>query len=273
MGPEIHSSGSTTFELAKALECHAVIRAGSHHASEILRALDIGAEGIIVLHVNRQEEAEAIVRSAHYPPIGRRGLATTTRAGKHTFSNLKEHLRAAQENTLIAVQVEDPEGIEHVGAIASVPFIDCVFIGPTDLSLGLGHAGENDHPVVTEAFARICSAIQASQHSTRSVCDRCGRCKSMGHKRCRFRGLRLDTTNRPKIPRSKLSTADSNGVVANSYALSWLYSRRLYRRHRSPRQPGQTRFSDSSSSRPTRTSNRNGGLADVIVVSLRCTSA
>src|ERR1700722_968583 len=98
-----------------------VVRIGSHQPSEILRALDIGAEGIIVPHVNTRAEAEAVVQAAHYPPIGRRGLATTTRAGRHSFSNLKEHLRSAQENTLIAVQIEDPEAIEHVEEIASVP--------------------------------------------------------------------------------------------------------------------------------------------------------
>jgi 2-keto-3-deoxy-L-rhamnonate aldolase RhmA len=67
----------------------------------------------------------------------------------------------AEQETLIAVQVEDPEGIEHVEAIASVPYIDCIFIGPTDLSLGLGYPGENDHPAVMEAFTRIHRAIDS----------------------------------------------------------------------------------------------------------------
>jgi len=137
----------------------AVVRVGNHHSSEILRALDIGAEGIIVPHVNTKAEAEAIVRAAHYPPIGRRGLATTTRAGRHAFSNLKEHLRSAEQNTLVAVQVEDPQAIEHVEEISSVPYVDCVFIGPADLSLGLGYPGESDHPTVVEAFTRICETI------------------------------------------------------------------------------------------------------------------
>lgn len=137
----------------------AVVRIGSHQPGEILRALDIGAEGIIVPHVNTRAVAEAIVQAAHYPPIGRRGLATTTRAGRHAFSNLKEHLHSAEQNTLIAVQVEDPEAIEHVEEIASVRYIDCVFIGPADLSLGLGYPGESDHPIVVEAFNRICSAV------------------------------------------------------------------------------------------------------------------
>jgi 4-hydroxy-2-oxoheptanedioate aldolase len=139
----------------------AVVRVGSHHPSEILRALDVGAQGIVVPHVNTKAQAEAIVLAAHYPPIGRRGLATTTRAGRHAFSNVKEHLSSAEQNTLVAVQLEDPEGIDHVEAIASVPYIDCVFIGPTDLSLGLGYPGENDHPAVTEAFTQIRRAVDS----------------------------------------------------------------------------------------------------------------
>src|SRR6476659_5202656 len=139
-----------------------VVRVGSHQPGEILRALDIGAAGIVVPHVNSKAEAEAIVKAAHYPPIGRRGLATTTRAGRHSFANLKDHLRSAQENTLIAVQVEDPEAIEHVEEIASVPYIDCVFMGPSDFSLGLGFPGESDHPTVVAAFDRICQAVASS---------------------------------------------------------------------------------------------------------------
>ena len=95
----------------------AVGRVGSHQPGEILRALDVGAARIVVPHVN--------------PPIGRRGPATTTRAGRHAFSNLKEHLRSAQENKLIAVQVEDPAASENLEGIASVLYIDCISAPPT----------------------------------------------------------------------------------------------------------------------------------------------
>ncbi len=162
----------------------AVVRVGSHGPREILQVLDTGAEGIVVPHVNTKADVEAIVRAAHYPPVGRRGVATTTRAavharggganyppgggggvapppgaGRHAFVNLKDHLRAAQEHTWIAVQVEDPEAVENVEAIAAVPGVDCVFIGPTDLSVGLGYPGETSHPVVTAAFDRIRRAV------------------------------------------------------------------------------------------------------------------
>ena len=102
---------------AESFDMPAVGRVGSHQPGEILRALDVGAARIVVPHVN--------------PPIGRRGPATTTRAGRHAFSNLKEHLRSAQENKLIAVQVEDPEALENLEGIASVLYIDCISAPPT----------------------------------------------------------------------------------------------------------------------------------------------
>src|SRR5258708_36437279 len=113
-----HGSGETLewehhVRAAESFGMPAVIRVGSHQPGEILRALDIGADGIIVPHVNTRGEAEAVVRAAHYPPVGRRGLATTTRAGRHAVSNLKKHPRSAEDNSLILVQVEDPEAIEH----------------------------------------------------------------------------------------------------------------------------------------------------------------
>jgi 4-hydroxy-2-oxoheptanedioate aldolase len=62
-----------------------IVRVGSHHASEVLRALDVGAQGIIVPHVNTRAEAEAIVRAAHYSPIGRRGLLLPRGQGNTHF--------------------------------------------------------------------------------------------------------------------------------------------------------------------------------------------
>jgi 4-hydroxy-2-oxoheptanedioate aldolase len=108
-----------------------VVRIGSHQPSEIL-----GAAGYLVpkapsfRHVKTRAEAEAIAQAAHYPPIGRRGLAATTHAGGHSFSNLKEHLRSARENAMIAVQIEDPEAIEHVEEIASVPTSTAFSLAP-----------------------------------------------------------------------------------------------------------------------------------------------
>jgi 4-hydroxy-2-oxoheptanedioate aldolase len=146
---------------AESFGMSAIVRVGTNEPIEILRALDSGAAGIIVPHVRSRSAAERVVEAAHYPPIGRRGLAMTTRAGRHAFGKVKEHLAEAAENTLVIVQIEDPEGIEQVVEIAAVPHVDMLFVGPTDLSLGLGYPGESDHPAVVEAIERVINVAAA----------------------------------------------------------------------------------------------------------------
>jgi 4-hydroxy-2-oxoheptanedioate aldolase len=159
-----HGSGDITevehhIRAAESFGMPALVRVGVNEPIEILRALDSGAAGIIVPHVKTKREAQRVVAAAHYPPIGRRGLATTTRAGRHAFRQVKEHLAEAAENTLVIVQIEDPEGVERAQEIAAVPYIDMLFIGPTDLALSLGYPGDNDHPRVVEAIDQVRKAV------------------------------------------------------------------------------------------------------------------
>jgi len=137
-----------------------LVRVGQNDPVEILHALDAGATGIIVPHVCSVADARAAVQAAHYPPLGRRGLALTTRAGRHTFTDLHAHLERARNDTLVIVQVEDAEALEHVGDISATPHVDVVFLGPTDLALSLGHPGELDHPVVVGAVETFVGAVR-----------------------------------------------------------------------------------------------------------------
>lgn len=137
----------------------ALVRVGSADGPEILRALDAGACGIVVPHVSDAATAERIVRSAHYPARGTRGLATSTRAGHHGLVDVREHIAAAREQTLVVVQIEDVAAVEHVAEIAAVDGVDAIFVGPTDLSLSLGHPGDLDHPDVDAAIGQIVGEV------------------------------------------------------------------------------------------------------------------
>jgi 4-hydroxy-2-oxoheptanedioate aldolase len=133
----------------------ALVRVPGTDPAPILRALDAGATGIMVAHVTDAESAERAVTAAHYPPIGRRGLALTTRAGRHGTTRLSEHLRRAAEQTLVFVQIEDSEAVAQTDAICRISGVDAVLIGATDLSISLGHPGEPEHPEVTRAIRTI----------------------------------------------------------------------------------------------------------------------
>ncbi len=154
------AAGSETLEnqlrAADASGIEALVRVSSGTVENIQRALDAGASGIVVPHVMDAEYARQIVAGAHYPPLGRRGIATTARAGRHGMITVPEHLQNATRRTLVVPQIEDREALPNIPAIAAVEGIDALFIGPADLSMSLGHPGNPAHPDVQAAIEGIC---------------------------------------------------------------------------------------------------------------------
>lgn len=132
----------------------------------IKQLLDIGAQTLMVPMVEGAEQARALVRAMRYPPHGIRGvgggLARATR-----WDGVLDYLNTAHEELCLIVQVESRAGVENVEAIAAVEGVDAVFIGPADLSIGLGHPGDPGHPQVQ---ALIRHAIEA----TRAAGKACG---------------------------------------------------------------------------------------------------
>lgn len=108
----------------------AIVRVSAPQPDLIGRVLDWGADGIMVPHVNSAEEAERCVRAACYPPEGKRGVSRTVRAYGYGM-RLPE---GALPKPLILAQIETVEAVEQAAAIAAVPGIDALFIGPADLS-------------------------------------------------------------------------------------------------------------------------------------------
>lgn len=160
------AAGSDSLEhhirAADAVGTETVVRVGAPEPIDTLRALDAGASGVIVPHVNDAEAAGRAVRVAHYPPKGERGLAVSTRAGRQGMSDVKDHIGRALENTMVIVQVEHTEALENISEIASAEHINAIFLGPSDLSLSLGHPGEMDHPSVISAIDLITRTVVAA---------------------------------------------------------------------------------------------------------------
>ncbi len=111
----------------------AIVRVSAPHPDLIGRVLDWGAHGIMVPHVDTVAQAEHCVRSAYYPPQGQRGVSRTVRAYGYGL-----RLPAGEmPKPLILAQIETAEGVANAQAIAAVPGIDALFIGPADLSYDL----------------------------------------------------------------------------------------------------------------------------------------
>jgi 4-hydroxy-2-oxoheptanedioate aldolase len=118
--------------------------------------LDCGAYGIVVPMVNTREEAEAAVAAAKYPTTGIRSVGGVLHAMNFDTDPATYYARANDE-ILVVVQAESPQGVANADEILSVPGVDAVFIGPNDLLSMMGQTPkmENDSPQFVEALDHI----------------------------------------------------------------------------------------------------------------------
>ena len=114
-----------------------IVRVSANRADLICFALDIGARGIIVPMVNTKEEAEAMVRACRYSPLGDRSNAGVRGEWGET-KDYREYLDTVNEELLIIPMIETQQAIDNIDEILSVPGIDVLLIGPSDLSIELG---------------------------------------------------------------------------------------------------------------------------------------
>lgn len=114
-----------------------VVRVATNEAYQICFALDAGARGIIVPMVNTRAEAEAAVRACRYYPLGNRSNAGV-RGEWGEFKNYRDYMDAVNDELLVVPMIETNQALDNLDAIASVPGVDVLLIGPSDLSIELG---------------------------------------------------------------------------------------------------------------------------------------
>ncbi|MEE3332346.1 MAG: aldolase/citrate lyase family protein [Myxococcota bacterium] len=141
-------------------ECACLVRVPANDPVWLQRVLDLGPAGVIVPHVASADEARSAVAACRYPPRGRRSIGIGRAQGYGT--ELADSLKTAHERVLVIPQIEDGSAVEDIDAILEIEGIDCVVVGPFDLSASLGHPGALDHPEVTRAIRRVLSACEAA---------------------------------------------------------------------------------------------------------------
>jgi len=130
---------------------------GEYHF--LARALDVGAEGVMVPMVESAEQARTIAEATHYPPRGRRGAAFGFAHDHYTMTgDVGTTMRNADSRNLIIAQIETERGLEAVDSIAAVEGIDVLWLGHFDLTNFLGIPGQFDHPKYLAAVERIVAA-------------------------------------------------------------------------------------------------------------------
>ncbi len=140
-----------------------IVRPPSRDATDILRVLDRGAMGVQVPHVNTAEDARAVVEAVKYHPLGKRGLAASTRAGRYGIGlTAAEYVAQVNRETLVCVQLEEGEALRNINEILKVEGIDVFFVGPSDLAQSMGFPGRSDTPIVQQMIRATLDAIVAA---------------------------------------------------------------------------------------------------------------
>lgn len=145
-------SASEIFRAIEARGCTPLVRCWDHRPDTLARLLDAGAYGIIVPHTSTVAEAEAIVDSMRYPPVGSRSAG----AGR-IMAMGSDYEATCNEEILVIPQIEDPEGVENADGIMAVEGVDLCFLGPNDLSKSMGvEQGHPDHEAAVQHVLAAC---------------------------------------------------------------------------------------------------------------------
>ncbi|MCJ8141915.1 HpcH/HpaI aldolase/citrate lyase family protein [Ancylobacter sp. A5.8] len=139
---------------------HPIVRIPVNDPIVIKRHLDIGTQSFLIPMVETVEEAQAAVAATRFPPHGLRGFAGASRASR--FGRVKDYHHKAHDELCLLVQIETLKGLDNLEAIAAVPGIDGLFIGPGDLSSDMGHLGNQGHPEVVELIEKTIARIVAA---------------------------------------------------------------------------------------------------------------
>ena len=137
-----------------------IVRVPGYEHYHATRALDGGAQGIVVPHVDDATIAAQIASNCRYPPIGHRSITGALPQLNFQTHTLKDATETINRETLIVVMLETPTAIDNAEEIASVPGIDALLIGTNDLTLEMGIPGELDHANIVAAYGRVITACE-----------------------------------------------------------------------------------------------------------------
>jgi 2-keto-3-deoxy-L-rhamnonate aldolase RhmA len=126
----------------------------------LAQSLDVGAQAIMLPRVTDVEQVKQAVQIVKYPPVGQRGCALSRAHTNFKGGPVNEVMDAANAESMVVIQIETQSALEQIEAIVSVPGVDVAFIGPNDLSIALGVAGQTTSPVLVAAIEKVMDACQ-----------------------------------------------------------------------------------------------------------------
>lgn len=164
--PDLEHASNTLLHIesmiraAKAHDVDTVVRVPRGSYSDLIHPLELDAAGIMVPHVMSLADARQVIRFTRFHPVGRRPLDGGNADGAFCMLPGPEYIRQANEQRFVILQIEDPEPMAELEAIAQLPGLDILFFGPTDFSQGLGIPFQYQDPRIAEARRQIASVAR-----------------------------------------------------------------------------------------------------------------
>ena len=134
-----------------------VVRVNQNNAGIVYRTFDVGAQGVVIPHVNTEAEAREVVDAAKFAPIGHRGMF-----GSRQSYGVANYFAKANEETLTIILIEDIIAVNNLDGILKVDDIDVFFVAPSDLAQSMGLIGQLAHPDVQSTIDGALAKIVAS---------------------------------------------------------------------------------------------------------------
>lgn len=158
-GPASYQDIQDMVIAAKSYDLDIIVRSTRNDYEYMAKVLDMGADGLLIPHVDTPAEAHNVVKCTKYPPAGDRSHGMRHYLSKFgPCANTAEYIKVANEQTSIFVQAESPVAAKNIDAIISSPWVDGVIVGPSDFTMSMGIIGQYDNP----QFLAHCDAILAA---------------------------------------------------------------------------------------------------------------
>lgn len=147
-----------------------VVRVARGSYSDYIRALELNATGLIVPHVMDVKDATTVRDYTKFAPVGRRAVDGGNADAGFTRIGLLDYMAQANAERFICHQIEDPEAVDDLEAIAEIDGVDCLFFGPGDYSVALGIPGQTDHPDIQKVRQRVADVARRNGKIAATVC-------------------------------------------------------------------------------------------------------
>lgn len=173
----------------------AIIRVKPSNYTDILYLLESGARGIMLPRVRHPDEVREVIAAMKFPPEGRRGYDGIHVEADFGRQPVADYLTQANRESLLVVQIEEPEAVQYIDEIAAMPGVDVLFVGPGDLTLGLGKFGQTEDPEIVAVVKEVAAACARHGKVAAIPCgaDQVKKYQELGYRFCNvfsdFRGV------------------------------------------------------------------------------------